>query len=211
MSMIGEVEEALAVLAFGYTDADTSPTRDGFIAAYRSEAGQARLLDRVVLLHCTSEYPTPPENVHLRAMDTLRHAFDLPVGYSDHTLGIAVPIAAAARGAAVLEKHFTLDRSMPGPDHRASLEPGELTAMVQAIREIEKALGRATKGPTPGEIEMRVAARRSLTAVREIGLGEEITELNMQPLRPCSGASPMEFWEHIGREAPRRYAPGEAL
>jgi N-acetylneuraminate synthase len=211
MSTLGEVEQALSVLAFGYTEHRTTPTAEGCKVAYASEAGQDALHDRVTVLHCTSEYPTPPEDVNLRAMDTLRIAFGLSVGYSDHSRGITIPIAAVARGAILVEKHFTLDRALPGPDHRASLEPGELTAMVRAIREVEVALGRGVKAPTLGELDTRAVARKSLTAATDIRAGERFSEDNIIPRRPGTGVSPMEFWRYAGTEAPRPYRSGELL
>ena len=141
MATLGEVETALGVLAFGYLGALQPPSLTAFQQAYGSEQGQAVLREKVTLLHCTSEYPTPMENINLRAMDVLQQAFGLSVGYSDHSVGLVVPVAAAARGATVIEKHFTLDRTQQGPDHKVSLEPDELKAMVSGIRDVEKALG----------------------------------------------------------------------
>jgi N-acetylneuraminate synthase len=211
MSTLGEVEQALGVLAFGYSGPEAEPGLDAFASAFASEAGQAALRDRVTLLHCTSEYPTRPEDVHLRAMDTLASAFGLPVGYSDHTRGIAVPIAAVARGALLIEKHVTLDRTLPGPDHPASLEPDELAGMVRGIREVEAALGRSTKAPTAGEIEMRAVARKSLTAARRIEEGEQFSAENVVARRPGTGISPIRFWSYMGQEARGTYAAGEPL
>lgn len=211
MSTLGEVEQALGVLAFGYLEREAAPGLEGFAAAYASEAGQAALRDRVTLLHCTSEYPTPPEDVNLRAMDTLGSAFGLPVGYSDHSRGIVVPIAAAARGAVLIEKHFTLDRTLPGPDHRASLEPEELAEMVRAIREVEAALGRSVKAPTHGEIETQAVARKSLVAATEIAEGQPFSTANVTARRPGNGVSPMHHWSYMGKAAARSYDSGEAL
>ena len=211
MSTLGEVEQALGVLAFGYAKRKALPSLEGFAEAYASEAGQDLLRDRVTLLHCTSEYPTPPEDVNLRAMETLSAAFGLPVGYSDHTEGIVVPIAAVARGAVLIEKHFTLNRTLPGPDHRASLEPKELAEMMRAIREVEASLGRSIKAPTPGEIETRAVARKSLVAVVRIAEGEQFCMENVAARRPGTGISPMKQWSYMGKEAARRYESGEAL
>lgn len=151
MATLGEVEEALGVLAFGYMILDKAPSRDAFAEAFTSTEGQDAIRQKVTLLHCTTEYPAPYEDVNLRAMDTLYAAFGLPVGLSDHTDGIAIPIAAAARGARVIEKHFTLDKSLPGPDHKASLEPDELMQMIASIRQVEQALGAARKLPVNSE------------------------------------------------------------
>lgn len=212
MSTLAEVEQALGVLAFGFTaPAGVQPGTETFLAAYASPEGQAALRDRVTVLHCTTAYPTPAADVNLRAMDTLRDAFGLPVGYSDHTLGLHVPVAAVARGAVLIEKHFTLDRTLPGPDHRASLEPDELAAMVRAIREVEAALGAPRKAPAAVEIGNRAVARKSLVAAQPIAAGEVFTEENVAVRRPGTGRSPFEYWACLGRRAERAYEEGEVL
>ena len=211
MSTLGEVEMALGVIAFGYFAYDKRPSTDAFQEAYCSEEGQATLKEKVVLLHCTTEYPASFNEVNLKAMDTLRQAFALPVGYSDHTNGIAVPIAAAARGAAVIEKHFTLDRQLPGPDHKASLEPKELKEMVQGIRQIEQALGFPLKKPSESELKNRMIARKSLVAARKIEKGDIFTEVNLTVKRPGNGISPMEFWDWMGTVAQRNYQEDEVI
>lgn len=162
MSTLGEIETALQVLAFGYVENNSGPSLQNFEQAYISEAGQTALQQKVKLLHCTTEYPAPLQEVNLRVLDTLRSAFNLPVGYSDHTQGIVVPIAAAARGAVLIEKHFTLDRELSGPDHKASIEPDELRNMVSAIRDVEVALGNSLKLPTISEYKNKKVARKSL-------------------------------------------------
>jgi N-acetylneuraminate synthase len=205
MSTLGEVEEALGVLAFGYRATDEAPGPDAFRAAYASDRGQDMLRDHVVLLQCTSAYPAPVDEVNLRAMGTLRSAFGLPVGLSDHTRGTAVPVAAVARGARVVEKHVTLDRSLPGPDHRASLEPDELAAMVDRIRTVERALGSARKRPTPSERKNRPVARKSLVAAQPIAEGEPFTEENLTAKRPGTGLAPTRYWDYLGRTAARDY------
>jgi N-acetylneuraminate synthase len=211
MSTLGEVEQALGVLAYGYTvPAETGgsrPSRAAFEEAFSSGTAQALLSERVTLLHCTSEYPAPFADVNLRAMDTLAAAFGLPVGYSDHTRGIAVPIAAVARGAAVIEKHFTLDRNLPGPDHKASLEPAELKAMTAAIREVEEALGDSRKFCRNSERGTRDVARKSLVASEGIAKGDPFTAHNLAIKRPGTGRSPFDYWELIGRKAERDYPP----
>jgi N-acetylneuraminate synthase/N,N'-diacetyllegionaminate synthase len=153
----------------------------------------------VTLLHCVSDYPTRPEDVNLRVMETLRSRFGVPVGFSDHTSGIAVPIAAAALGATVIEKHFTTDRKLPGPDHRASLEPGELAAMVRGIRDAEKALGDGHRRLTPGEISTRPIARRSLVAAEDLPPGTVVEARHLTARRPGTGISPMEIDRLVGR------------
>lgn len=193
MATLGEVETALGVLAFGYLGWQ-QPSLAAFQQAYSSAQGQAVLLDKVTLLHCTSEYPTPMADVHLRAMDTLGQAFGLNVGYSDHTEGLAVPIAAVARGATIIEKHFTLDRKQKGPDHQVSLEPDELKQMVVAIRGVEQALGSPRKMPQPVELENRLVARKSLVAAMPIAVGEPFSVENLATKRPGNGLSPMEYW-----------------
>lgn len=170
-------------------------------------------LDRkqISLLHCTTEYPTPMNEVNLKAMDTLRKTFNLPVGYSDHTQGIEVAIAATALGAAIIEKHFTLDRNMEGPDHIASLEPQELKAMVQAIRHIEKALGDGDKKPMPSETKNKAIARKSIVAKRPISENEILTEENLTVKRPGDGISPMRWEEVVGTKARRAFNTDEKI
>lgn len=163
------------------------------------------------LLHCTTEYPCPFDEVNLRAMVTLGGRFGLPVGYSDHTRGIEVPIAAVALGARIIEKHFTLDRNMEGPDHKASLEPIELRAMVGAIRNIEKALGDGVKKPTRAEIKNKQVARKSIVAGRKISKGEIFTAENLAVKRPGTGVSPMRWDSVIGTIAQRDYAEDDMI
>lgn len=162
--------------------------------------------ENLILLHCNTEYPTPFEDVNLKAMDALRNEFGVEVGYSDHTKGIEVPIAAVALGATVIEKHFTLDRNMKGPDHKASLEPDELKAMVSAIRNIEKAVGGdGTKHVSESEKKNIAIARKSIVAACDIKTGEEFTEQNLTVKRPGNGISPMRWEEVIGTKAKRDF------
>lgn len=172
-------------------------------------AGAAR--DRITVLHCNSHYPTPMADVNLRAMLAIRDRFGLKVGYSDHTLGIEVAIAAVALGASVIEKHFTLDRNMSGPDHKASLEPTELAAMVAAIRHVEQALGDGVKRPSASELPNRAVARKSLVALRAIRKGEPFSAGNIAAKRPGTGLSPMTFDEVLGRQAPRDFVADELI
>lgn len=165
----------------------------------------------ITLLHCNTEYPTPMQDVNLRAMCTLREETGLPVGYSDHTQGIEVPVAAAAMGAVVIEKHLTLDRSMEGPDHKASLEPEELRAMVQAVRNVEAALGDGVKRPSLSELKNRDVARKSIVAKRNIRKGEIFTEENLTAKRPGNGLSPMRWNEVVGLAADRDYGQDEMI
>jgi N-acetylneuraminate synthase len=209
MCTLSEVEQALGVLAFGFTaPAAAVPSRSAFEEAYASEAGQAALRGKVMVLHCTTEYPAPYAEINLRAIGTIRTAFGLRTGYSDHTMGIHIPVAAVACGATVIEKHFTLDRRLPGPDHEASLEPAELKAMVRAIRDVEVAMGDGVKRPTPAEWKNRNIARKSLVAARAHEAGEA---LELASKRPGMGLSPFEFWQWQGRPAPRSLGKDEQL
>jgi N,N'-diacetyllegionaminate synthase len=188
MANLDEIEAALAVL-----------TSNGTVR------------DQITVLHCSTQYPTPPTDVNLRAMCTIRDAFDVRVGYSDHTLGIEVPIAAVALGASVIEKHFTLDREMPGPDHKASLVPEELTAMINSIRCIEQALGDGIKRPGPGEVANMKVARKSVVAACDICKGEIFTEENLAVKRPGIGISPMKWDELLGKPASRDFTHDELI
>jgi len=189
MADLGEIEDALDVL---------------------TESGTP--LKNITVLHCNTEYPTPFEDVNLRTIQTIRNAFPgISVGYSDHTIGIEVPIAAVAMGATVIEKHFTLDRNLPGPDHRASLEPHELTAMISGIRNIEKALGTGIKKPSPSELKNKPNARKSIVAAFPIKEGETFTEMNITVKRPGTGITPMRWDEIIGRKAKKSYRRDELI
>lgn len=211
MSTIGEIESALSVLAFGYLDKREKPSSGAFLSAYASKEGQAVLRKNVTLLHCTTEYPAPYDEVNLNCMDTMRKAFQLPVGYSDHTEGIAIPIAAAACGAAVIEKHFTLDQNLPGPDHKASLEPDGLEKMIAAIRNVEKAMGNGVKIPKSVEIKNRDIVRKSLTVSEAIKKGDIFSENNLTAKRPGNGVSPYQYWSFIGCEADIAYSKDEKV
>lgn len=165
----------------------------------------------IIVLHCNTEYPTPMADVNLRAMDDLRRSLGVEVGYSDHTKGIEVPIAAVALGATVIEKHFTLDKTMEGPDHKASLEPDELKAMVDAIRNIEQALGDGHKHVSPSERKNMDIARKSIVAARDIRKGEVLTEENITTKRPGNGISPMRWDSVIGTTAIRDFGYDELI
>ncbi len=165
----------------------------------------------ITVLHCTTEYPTPMAEVNLRAMQSIQTAFGVAVGYSDHTEGIEVATAAVAMGATVIEKHFTLDRTLPGPDHQASLEPSELKAMVAAIRNIEAALGDGIKRLTPSETRNKPIARKSLVASQAIQVGDEFTAQNVTAKRPGTGITPMRWDEVLGRVSPRNFAADELI
>ena len=171
--------------------------------------GTAR--DKITVLHCNTAYPTPFEDVNLLAMKTIHEKLKTPVGYSDHTTGIEVPIAAAALGARVIEKHFTLDRAMPGPDQKASLEPDELKAMVDAVRNIEVALGTGRKVPSRSELKNIPIARRSLVASRGIKKGELFSKDNVTAKRPGTGISPMDFYKIAGKRAKSNFKEDELI
>lgn len=188
MATLGEIEAAIEVL---------------------DQAGTPRA--QLTVLHCTTEYPTPMNEVNLRAMQSIHAAFGVAVGYSDHTQGIEVAIAAVAMGATIIEKHFTLDRNLPGPDHQASLEPEELKAMVAAIRNIEVALGDGIRRLTPSEARNKPVTRKSLVASRAIKAGEVFTAENLTTKRPGTGISPMRWDEMLGRKATRNFDPDELI
>ncbi|NNN48635.1 N-acetylneuraminate synthase [Vibrio sp. 2-2(8)] len=212
MATLAEIEMALGVIAFGYTAADlVAPSVLAFQQAYASNEGQKALKEKVTILHCTTEYPAPIAEINLKAMDTLGKAFDLPAGYSDHSEGITIPIAAVARGAVLVEKHFTLDKNMEGPDHKASLEPDELAAMVKAIRQVEVALGTAVKSPTVSEVKNKAVARKSLVASQAIQAGDAFSADNVTIKRPGSGMSPYQYWEILERKASRDYQVGDLI
>ena len=181
------------------------------MAAYKVLADNGIRKEQITILHCNTEYPTPYEDVNLRAMTTLKDEFKVEVGYSDHTKGIEVPIAAVALGATVIEKHFTLDRNMEGPDHKASLEPDELKAMVSAIRHIEQALGSGHKTVSESERKNITIARKSIVAACDIKAGEIFTEENLTVKRPGNGISPMKWEEVIGLKAIRNFAEDEII
>jgi len=188
MATMDEVEAALGIL---------------------EQAGTSR--ENITVLHCNTEYPTPMTDVNLRAMLTIRDTFGVRVGYSDHTAGIEVAIAAVALGATMIEKHFTLDCSLPGPDHQASLEPEELKAMVIAVRNIEKAMGDGVKRPSPSETKNKPIVRRSLVAACAINKGDVFSENNLIVKRPGNGLSPMLWDEVLGRKAPRSFDADELI
>lgn len=167
--------------------------------------------EEITVLHCNTEYPTPMEDVNLEAMNTIKEKFNVKVGYSDHTLGIEVAIAAVAMGAEVIEKHFTLDNNMEGPDHKASLEPKELEKMVKAIRNIEKAIGKGMKEPSKSEVKNLEAARKSIVASKFIKKGEPFTEENLICKRPGNGVSPMKWEEIINKTAGKDFEEDEMI
>lgn len=208
MADMQEVREALGVLAFGYARLDQAPARAAFARAFTQH--RAALDGKVTLLHCTTEYPCPLDAVNLRAMDTLG-SLGLPVGYSDHTMGIEASVAAVARGAVMIEKHITLDRGRKGPDHAASLEPEEFAAMVAAIRRTEQMLGSPEKQPQPAERRNIPIARKSVVAARAIAPGEIFTAENLALKRPATGLAPVAIFDLIGTPATRAYQADELI
>lgn len=211
MATLPEIEGALGVIAFGYLTPKAKPSRAAFVRAYYNPKAQALLKKRVTLLHCTTEYPAPFEDVNLRAMETMADKFALPIGYSDHTPGTAISIAAVARGATVIEKHLTLDRTLPGPDHRASIEPPEFKSMVSAIREVEQSLGDGRKICAPSELKNKLIARKSLVAANDIAKGEQFTPENLTAKRPGKGRSVFDYWQLLGTRAKRAYKADESI
>lgn len=205
MATLSEVEEALGVLAHGYSRDDQPPSAAAFRAAWRDAEARQSLARHVSLLHCTTEYPCPPGDVNLAAMATMKAAFQLPVGYSDHTDGIEVSLAAVALGAGIIEKHLTLDRNAEGPDHAASLEPSHFKRMVSAIRNIEDALGDGVKAPRESELKNIPVARKSVVAARPLKAGQIIGPDDITAKRPGSGRAPIEYWSLIGTKTARDY------
>ncbi|MEP0069636.1 N-acetylneuraminate synthase [Pyruvatibacter sp.] len=211
MATLGDVEAALGVVAFGMTGGNEAPCAAAFEAAYASQQGRDALWDRVTVLHCTTDYPTPPEAVNMNAMATMGRALGVQTGYSDHTAGLAIPVLAVGQGAMLIEKHFTLDRGMPGPDHKASLEPDDLASMIAMIREAQVALGSSVKAPGEAERKNIIVARKSLVAAQPIAAGDVFTEDNLTVKRPGNGRAPMDFWALLGTPAGRAYDIDEAV
>lgn len=211
MATLSEVEEALAIVAHALHMENEPRSLEEVWRVWSKADCRRHLHGHVTLLHCTSQYPTPFDEVNLRAMDTLASAFGLAVGYSDHTEGTVIPIAAVARGAKVIEKHFTLDRTLPGPDHKASLEPHELKQMVRDIRVLELALGDGCKAPQTSEWNTREAGRQQVVAARNIASGTLMTREDLTTARCGSGIPASYLWEMIGRRAMRNYSSGEVV
>jgi len=212
MATLSDVEFVLGVIAFGLTEAvDVSPSREAFARAYSSRNGQKVLREKVTLLHCTTEYPAPPCDINLAAIDTMQKAFSLPVGYSDHSKGIVIPIAAVSRGIRLIEKHFTLDKALDGPDHKASLEPDELKSMIDAIRIIEESIGDGVKEPQPSELKNIEVVRKSLVAAKDIPKGTIFTQENLTAKRPGCGLSPIYYWDILGKVALNDFKKGDLV
>ena len=216
MCDLAEIEQALGVIAFGLLNVEGEfltgqPCDELFAKAYQSQQGQMLLRKKVTLLHCTTDYPAPIDDINLNAMAAMRQAFHLPIGYSDHSQGIVVPVAAVAMGAVLIEKHFTLDKNFEGPDHKASLNPDELTEMVDAIRLTERAQGKPIKRASIAEQANKVVARKSLIAGKDIKIGESFTDENLVIKRPGGGMSPYLYWSILKQTAQRDYQEGELI
>ncbi len=212
MATLSEVEQGLAIIGHALHASAEPRHMDEVWENWSRTQVRRSLQDQVTLLHCTSQYPTPLDEVNLRSMDTLSAAFGLPVGYSDHTEGILIPVVAVARGARVIEKHFTLDRSLPGPDHKASLEPPELVQMVRDIRALERVWGDGSKCPQPSEWDTRMAARQKLVAARDIAAHTVLTRQDLSTARSRGqGLPPTALWSLVGRTSPRAYQAGELI
>lgn len=211
MATLAEVEEALGALSFGHAEPDGEPSRAKFTAAWASDRGRAWVRSNVTVLHCTTEYPSPVDEANLLAMITMRDRFGVEVGYSDHTVGHSTCLAAVALGATVIEKHVTLDRNLPGPDHQASIEPGDLQQLVASIRAVEAALGNGVKAPVPSELANMPIARKSIVAATSIAKGSRISANQLTVKRPGTGRSPFDLWDVIGTIAMKDYAPDDPV
>lgn len=211
MATLSEVEQALAVVVHAL-NVSTEPKNIREVWSYwADEKSRNKLQNQVTLLHCTSQYPTPWDSVNLKAMDTLAQAFNLPVGYSDHTEGTVIPIAAVARGATIIEKHFTLDKSLPGPDHKASIEVDELKQMVKDIRALAEAIGSGYKAPQPCEWDTRNVARQSIVAAKQLPWGKIIERADLTTARTGVGLEPVFLWEIIGAKCKKDYQEGDSF
>ncbi|WP_289140214.1 N-acetylneuraminate synthase [uncultured Brevibacillus sp.] len=211
MATMEDIQEALSFIAFGLAYPTEKVEIEAVHNFYHTSEAKEWLREYVTVLQCTTEYPTPYTDINLQAMDKLQRELQINVGLSDHSEGIYIPIAAVARGAQVIEKHFTISRLLPGPDHRASLEGNELIEMVKAIRIIEQSLGTGEKEPTSNEQRNRIAARKSLVAVKAIAVGEIITEEHVTVKRPGNGMAPSQYWSIIGKKASKSYEEDELI
>lgn len=211
MATLSEVEQGLAIVAHALNAEGVPSSMDEIWRGWSNTNWRNSLQGHVTVLHCTSQYPTPFSEVNLRGMDTLSSAFGLSVGYSDHTEGIVIPIAAVARGAKIIEKHFTLDRELPGPDHKASLEPDELKRMVLAIRALEQAMGDGSKAPQASEWDTRKAARQQVVAARPIKKETLFTFEDLTTARCGDGLPAMSLWDLLGKKARNSFSPGDLI
>jgi N-acetylneuraminate synthase len=211
MSTLSDIESALGVLAFGYCGSNLPPSAERFNEAYFSHEGRKKLKDKVILLHCVSSYPCADDRANLRAIETMRNAFGLSVGYSDHTIGLEAAFAATAMGATVIEKHLTLNKEWEGPDHKTSLNPEEFKALASGIRKIESCLGDGVKVPLDVELQGRGITRRGVYANTDIELGEIFSVKHLKVQRPVDGVSPMNLFDLIGKPSTRSYKKDEPV
>lgn len=211
MSTLEEIQQALSILAYGYTNKNEPSSSNDFLTTLQSPQAQKKLHQHVTLMHCTTEYPCPVDEVNLSAMNAIHNKFSLACGYSDHTEGIHISIAAAALGAPVIEKHFTLDQSLPGPDHKASIEPEALNRLVRQIRDIQSALGSKNKQVTQSELKNRSIARKGIYATQTIKKGDILNSDNILLKRPVCQKQGFDYWDIIGSYATKDYLPDEAI
>lgn len=211
MATIEEIHEALAFIAYGLARPEEKVVFEDVVNFYRTTEAKELLQGYVTLLHCTTQYPAPIDSINLNAMNEMEKIFQLPIGLSDHSEGIMIPVAAVALGAKVIEKHFTLDKTLEGPDHVSSLNPDELSEMVKKIREIEIALGDGIKTPTATELKNSIAARKSLVAKTAIKAGDVFTIDNLTVKRPGGGQAPSRYWTYIGQKAVKSYEEDELI
>lgn len=211
MADLSEIEHALKILAFAGTTTKGVPDQAALDAAYASQNGKDYLAKTITLLHCTSSYPAKPESVNLRAMQTMATTFGLPTGLSDHTKGIDIAIASIAMGARTIEKHFTLDRTLPGPDHKASLEGADLKRMIEGIRTVELALGSDKKEAQDTELMNKTLVRRVLVAAKDIEAGDIFDEQSVTLMRAGEGVSATQYWSWLGRKATRSFQKYQCL
>jgi N-acetylneuraminate synthase len=199
MATLGDIELALAVVSHAMIATSEPKNLDEVWKCWSNNEAQRQMREQVTLLHCTSQYPCPDEEVNLKAIATLAHSFQLPVGYSDHSDGLLVPVAAVALGATIIEKHFTLDRDLPGPDHQASLIPDELAIMVEQIRRVEKLMGTGAKVPQLSELETRQVVRQRVVARKSITAGEAFSVDNLTTARSSIGLEAIYYWDLLGQ------------
>lgn len=211
MATMAEVEEALAIVTHALHSPKEPCGMDEVWLLWSKSEARERLGNWVTLLHCTSQYPTPWHEVNLKAMDTLSAAFGLNVGYSDHTEGTVIPLAAVARGAKIIEKHFTLDKTLPGPDHKASIEVDDLKKLINEIRALEIALGSGVKAPQPSEWDTRQVARQSIVAAHPLSEGKVIERHHLTTARTGKGLAPKLIWELVGSVSKKTYEPGDVF
>lgn len=211
MATIEEIHDALAFIAFGLKYIDEEVAYDKVYRFYNSQEAKKILEKYVSILHCTTEYPAPVDSINLNAINMMRDIFKLDIGFSDHSIGINIPVAAVAMGAVIIEKHFTLDKNLQGPDHVASLSSGELKEMVRAIRDVEMAKGEYVKKPVSIEMKNKNIARKSLIANTDILEGEEFTLKNLAIKRPGGGISPKEYWYYLNKKSKKNYRQDEYI